>query len=87
MLNEWGIRKADELGLESCVESVPFAVSFYEKVGYGNVAGLEPKNSAAVSNPSEKWKEYAAEDLRVFLMWRPVGHDYCAGEDRAPWDC
>lgn len=79
LLMEWGIKKGDELGLESVVEAVPFAVPFYERVGYGNVASHDPDIS--VPSPSEQWKTLADEDLRVFLMWRPAGHNYCAGKD------
>ena len=43
---------------------------------------LEPNMD--VAEPSEKWKKWAGEDLRVFLMWRPVGRDFCE-EDRARW--
>ncbi|XXH02252.1 hypothetical protein Hte_008621 [Hypoxylon texense] len=80
LLTNWGIQKSDELKLETCVESVPFAVPIYERYGFGNMDGLNP--DMAISNPSEMWKQYAADDLRVFLMWRPVGHDYRAGEDK-----
>ncbi|KAI1357185.1 hypothetical protein F5Y08DRAFT_324827 [Xylaria arbuscula] len=83
LLVHWGNKKADELGLESCVESVPFPVPFYEKLGYGNMDQLNP--DVAVENPSEKWKEFEAHDLRVFIMWRPVGHDYRPAADKAPW--
>ncbi|KAK4207917.1 acyl-CoA N-acyltransferase [Rhypophila decipiens] len=79
MLTEWGVQMADELGIETCVESVPFAVPFYEKMGYGNVAGLDPE--VKVDDAGEEWKEWAAEDLRVFLMWRPAGRDFRGGED------
>ncbi|CAJ2509239.1 Uu.00g142650.m01.CDS01 [Anthostomella pinea] len=83
MLTEWGIQKGDELGLESCVEAVLSAVPIYEKLGYGNVDGLDP--DVSVANPSKKWQEYAADDLRVALMWRPACHNYREGTDRAPW--
>ncbi|KAI2622458.1 hypothetical protein GGR54DRAFT_64694 [Hypoxylon sp. NC1633] len=80
LLTSWGIQKSDELRLEICVESVPFAVPIYEKYGFGNLGCLTP--DMAVSDPSTKWREYEADDLRAFLMWRPVGHDYRAGEDK-----
>ncbi|KAI5923503.1 hypothetical protein F4810DRAFT_209018 [Camillea tinctor] len=83
MLTNWGIKKADELGVETCVESVPFAIPIYEKYGFGNIDGLEP--DVAVPNPSERWQDYAKDDLRVVIMWRPVGHDYRPGVDTAPW--
>ncbi|KAI0173440.1 hypothetical protein GGR52DRAFT_543098 [Hypoxylon sp. FL1284] len=80
LLARWGIKKSDELALGTCVESVPYAVPMYEKYGFGNMDCLSP--DMAIPNSSEKWKEFAADDLRVFLMWRPVGHDYRAGEDK-----
>ncbi|KAI0410705.1 hypothetical protein F5X98DRAFT_381504 [Xylaria grammica] len=83
LLVKWGNEKADELGLESCVESVPFAVPIYERLGYGNVDSLNP--DVAIQNPSPKWREYEADDLRLFLLWRPAGHDFRASEDKAPW--
>ncbi|KAI0896465.1 hypothetical protein F4806DRAFT_464652 [Annulohypoxylon nitens] len=83
LLVDWGVQKADELGLETCVESVPFAVPIYEKYGFGNLDELKPDLS--VPNPSAKWKEYAADDLRVFLMWRPIRHDYSVNQDKLPW--
>ncbi|KAI0911321.1 hypothetical protein F4823DRAFT_316450 [Ustulina deusta] len=83
ILMNWGKQKADELGIESCIESVPFAVHIYEKLGYGNVDSLRP--DVTVQDPSTKYQEYAAEDLRVFLMWRPAGHNYSALVDKAPW--
>ncbi|KAL7622779.1 hypothetical protein AAE478_006458 [Parahypoxylon ruwenzoriense] len=83
LLLDWGIQKADELGLESCIESVPFAVPIYEKFGFGNAEVLNP--DLVIPNPSAKWEEYAADDLRVSLMWRPAGHAYRAGKDKLPW--
>ncbi|KAI0536261.1 hypothetical protein GGR58DRAFT_475765 [Xylaria digitata] len=71
LLMNWGKQKADELGIESCIESVPFAVPIYERLGYGNVDSLRP--------------DVAAENLSVFLMWRPASHDYNALEDKVPW--
>jgi hypothetical protein len=83
MLVEWGTRKADELGVEAIVVSVPFAVPFYEKVGFGQIEQIDVDFD--VAEPSEKWRKYQAEDLRTFLMWRPAGRDYQSG-DKAPWD-
>ncbi|KAI0400015.1 hypothetical protein F4802DRAFT_620397 [Xylaria palmicola] len=83
LLMSWGKQKADELGIESCVESVPSAVPAYERLGYGNVDGLRP--DVAIQNPSEKYQEYAKQELRVFLMWRPAGRDYDRWKDNAPW--
>jgi GNAT superfamily N-acetyltransferase len=83
LLVDWGVKKADRFGLESCVESVPFAVPVYEKLGFVNADSLLP--DVGTENPSEKWKQYAAEDLSVRLVWRPAGHNFRAGEDKVPW--
>lgn len=74
----WGSQKGDvELGgLETVVAAVPFAVPFYERLGYGCVARLDPVDvsmASSSSQPSKQWEAFAAEDLRVFLMRRPVG--------------
>ncbi|KAI1268375.1 hypothetical protein F5Y18DRAFT_423738 [Xylariaceae sp. FL1019] len=83
LLVEWGKHQADKLGIESCVESVPFAVSSYEKLGYGSIDCLHP--DVALSQPSDKYKGYMDDDLRVFILWRPVGHDFDSSIDQVPW--
>ena len=83
LLINWGIQKSDELGLEACIESVPFAVPFYEKCGFGTLDELKP--DLEVENPSGQWKKWAGEDLRVILCWRPVGRDFDAERDGKPW--
>ncbi|KAI0388589.1 hypothetical protein F5Y17DRAFT_195013 [Xylariaceae sp. FL0594] len=83
LLLDWGKRKADSLGLESCVEAVPSSVPFYEAMGYGKMDVLVPDMSK--EDPSAQWQKWASEDLRVFLLWRPAGHDYQADKDVAPW--
>jgi hypothetical protein len=39
----------------------------------------------SVQDASPEWQGFLKDDLRLFLMWRPVGHAYHAGEDKAPW--
>lgn len=83
LMLEWGIHKADERGMEMCVESVPFAVPIYNRFGFANVDMLIP--DFLVQNPSPAWQSFSNDDLRVFLMWRPAGHNCRPGEDKAPW--
>jgi len=85
MLIRWGIDKADELGIETAISSLPFARGAYERSGLGCIEVIPPDLSLDVENPSEKWKELQADDLSGWLMWRPVGHDYVDGVDKAPW--
>ena len=81
-LIEWGTHKADELGVETIIVSVPFAAPVYEKTGFGRIEQIDIDFN--VFDPSEKWKEYQSEDLRAFLMWRPAGRDF-QSSDKAPW--
>ncbi|KAF2731255.1 hypothetical protein EJ04DRAFT_579234 [Polyplosphaeria fusca] len=85
MLVRWGIEKADELGIETVVSSLPSARGAYEKAGLGYIEVIPPTDKLNVENPSDRWKELLDDDLSGFLMWRPIGHDYVEGVDRAPW--
>jgi predicted N-acetyltransferase YhbS len=82
MLVQWGLERADALGVETVVQSVPFSVPFYEKCGFACVEQIDIDFS--VSEPSEQWKRYQNEDMRAFFMWRPAGKDYEMG-DSMPW--
>ncbi|KAF2815720.1 acyl-CoA N-acyltransferase [Mytilinidion resinicola] len=83
MLINWGVKKADEMGVETVIESVPYAVPAYEHCGFECVE--EVPLDFAIPNPSEKWEEWQREDHRAYLMWRPVGKDYGEG-DKTPWE-
>jgi predicted N-acetyltransferase YhbS len=82
MLVQWGLERANAVGVEAVVESVPFSVPFYEKCGFGCVEQIDIDFS--VPEPSEQWQRYQAEDTRAFFMWRPAGKDYDV-EDAIPW--
>ncbi|KAF2203383.1 hypothetical protein GQ43DRAFT_367005 [Delitschia confertaspora ATCC 74209] len=83
MMIRWGTAKADELGIETAISSLPFAREAYAKCGFGMIEVILP--DVNVPNPSERWKELQAEDLHGYLMWRPVGRDFIQGQDKAPW--
>lgn len=85
MLIRWGIDKADELGIETVVSSLMSARVAYEKCGLGCIEQIPPHESLNKPYPCERWKELALDDLRGWLMWRPIGHDYVDGVDKAPW--
>lgn len=85
MLVRFGIEKADELGIETVVSSLPSARGMYEKCGLGSIEIIPADKSLNVPNPSDKWKELQDDDLSGWLMWRPIGHDYVEGVDKAPW--
>ena len=72
MFTEWGTKKADEMGLETWVDSTPLGEGLYKKHGFVNIRekDLQPR----MENPSEDWKQMEAEllPLRGTLMRRPV---------------
>lgn len=70
MLIKWGTDIADQLKLGCVIGSTPFARPAYERCGFTTVARIEPNMS--IENPNEKWKEYEAEDLHAYMMWRPI---------------
>lgn len=55
MIVDWGVQKADELGLETfIVAETDVAIHLYEKAGYVLVNHIAP--DMETSNPSEEWK-------------------------------
>jgi GNAT superfamily N-acetyltransferase len=85
LLIRWGLDKADELGIETVISSLVTARGAYERCGLGSIELIPADPSLNVTYPSEKWKELLSDNLNGWLMWRPVGHDYVAGVDKAPW--
>ncbi|KAF2468952.1 uncharacterized protein BDR25DRAFT_230843, partial [Lindgomyces ingoldianus] len=83
MLIRWGTAKADELGIETVISSLPSARGAYEKCGFGPIELIPP--DVEVEDPSPRWKELQNDDLTGWLMWRPIGRDFIVGEDKAPW--
>jgi hypothetical protein len=84
-LIRWGLDKSDELGIETVVSSLMSARGAYERCGLGCIELIPADPSLNVPHPSEKWKELESDNLNGWLLWRPVGHDYVAGVDKAPW--
>lgn len=74
LLMDWGVQKADRLGMESYLDSTPMGVPLYEQYGYvspGWVHVKAPENT----NPSARWKvlEATLVPFEFLPMWRPVG--------------
>lgn len=85
LVMEWGTKKADELGMDSFVESTEIAVPLYEKHGFVKVDHFSV--DATISDPSEEWKAIAARNLPMAfdVMWRPAGGKFQEG-DKCPWE-
>lgn len=59
----WGIKKADELGIDIFINSAEAAVSFYTKLGFIEVDSEDV--DMTVPEPSEEWKEMEKKILPV----------------------
>lgn len=74
MMMEWGIRRADELGLECFVEASPLGYQLYSKYGFRleRVAELTPRPEA--DEDSEEWRVCREElgGLNCAVLRRPV---------------
>ena len=87
MCVEWGVRKADELGLETYVESSAMARRLYESHGFVHVDTVIREFRSRRSKPSEEWKRYVEESMAMptAIMWRPIGGKYEKGKTVIPW--
>lgn len=91
LLIRWGTAKADELGIETVISSLPSAKGAYAKSGLGVIEVIPPNPrlqerlaELEKEGRGQKWKELLDEDLSGWLMWRPIGRDFEEG-DKAPW--
>jgi hypothetical protein len=92
MLIRWGTDKADELGIETVISSLPSARGAYERSGFGCIEVIPPSpklegnlEELERAGKGKKWRELLEDDLSGWLMWRPTGRDWVEGEDVAPW--
>lgn len=67
---QWGIDKADELGIDSYIEGSPEGRLLYEKFGYIYTGFFSIKRTD--SPPDEEWKKLEKQwPLEYQWMWRP----------------
>ena len=79
---EWGIKKADELGLECFVEASPQGSALYEQYGFRSytAVNLRPEPLLDEGKGSEEWKRCceALGSLGCAAMRRPVRGEWSA---------
>ncbi|KAI0117933.1 acyl-CoA N-acyltransferase [Nemania sp. FL0031] len=85
-LMSWGIKKADEMGVEMFLDSTPMGRPLYEENGFVGVHDnlITPQTDT----PDDAWKELEKKTGPVpfCLMWRPVGGKYEEGKTILPWE-
>ncbi|KAI1357839.1 acyl-CoA N-acyltransferase [Xylaria arbuscula] len=81
----WGMKKADEMGVEMFLDSTPVGKPLYEANGFQVVEKtvIVPQTE----NPDSDWKEAEAKigHSEWWLMWRPAGGNYEEGVTVKPW--
>ncbi|KAJ8130094.1 hypothetical protein O1611_g3534 [Lasiodiplodia mahajangana] len=82
----WGMKKADEMGVEMFLDSTPMGRALYERNGFVTVKDniIVPQTD----KPDEAWNELEKNTGPVpfYLMWRPVGGNYEEGKTILPWE-
>ena len=87
-LMEWGIKIADELGLESFIEASQDGIPLY--LGFGFVSVGHVFLTAENATPSPEWtkayQQIRPGPFRVEIMWRPKGGKFVPGETEYTWE-
>lgn len=87
-LVEWGVKIADELGLESFIEASQDGVPLYVSYGYVPVGHLYL--TAENEEPSPEWtsayQKIRPDPYRVEVMWRPKDGKFMPGETEYTWE-
>ncbi|KAI0384886.1 acyl-CoA N-acyltransferase [Hypomontagnella monticulosa] len=83
---DWGMKKADEMGVDFFLDSTPYGRPLYEANGFVYIE--ENVNIPVTDTPDEKWKEVEEKvgPFTFWLMWRPVGGKYEEGKTIKPWE-
>ncbi|ETS74807.1 hypothetical protein PFICI_13291 [Pestalotiopsis fici W106-1] len=83
---DWGMAKADQMGLEFFLDATPTGKPLYDANGFVEVG----KNVIAPStdSPDDAWKaaEKKIGHSTWYLMWRPPGGNYEEGKTAKPWE-
>ncbi|KAL8946892.1 MAG: hypothetical protein Q9222_006771 [Ikaeria aurantiellina] len=84
MLVEWGTKKADDMGIESFVESTLSGKPLYESCGYVSTDAFELNPTPPEDTPELRKLQ---QDLIFtgYFMWRPVGGGFVEGKTVIPW--
>lgn len=84
---EWGMRRADELGLESYIEATAAGRLLYERCGYRSVARVDVDMEDKDGEKGEVWKALQSDLLPAGYdsMWRPVKGIWMKDEPQKTW--
>ena len=80
---DWGISKADELGLECFVEASPLGSVLYSKYGFRSYKVAQIKPNPSLDEDNDEWKSCLElfGPLNCSVMKRPVNGRWPASAD------
>lgn len=87
----WGLNRADELGLEVWLDASEHGQPVYEKLGFlpyemNKVSPVMPASYAAEQQAEWKKIEKKVLPIEAMTMWRPAAGRLIEGETIRPWD-
>lgn len=89
---DWGLAKADQLGLESWLDASAFGFPLYQSVGFlaygsNNVEVQMPDEYTQDQEARAEWEQCQKIMLPVehAVMWRPAGGKFIIGKTVTPW--
>lgn len=85
LLMQWGMKIADDMGLESYIDALEDGVPLYETCGFAKRKGID--FDASKDESSLQWRELQREllPLTFWPMWRSVQGKF-ERDTKAPWD-
>jgi hypothetical protein len=86
MFMNWGMAKADEMGVEMFLDATPVGRPLYDTNGF--IVVEENVIAPQTDHPDNAWKvtEQKTGHSRWLLMWRPPGGNYEEGKTVKPWE-
>lgn len=84
LIMQWGIDKAEKLGLEAYLEASPMGKPLYEKFGFGVL--LMIAYDTTKPNADDEWRrlQHDLSPEPFFSMWRPAGGVW--ENAKKPWE-
>jgi len=86
MMMQWGLNKADAMGLDSFVEATEAGHEMYKAAGFITVNDLWA--DARTEKSTDEWESLKKElglPMHGYFMWRPPGGKHEKGS-KFPWE-
>ncbi|PQE03915.1 hypothetical protein CJF31_00003023 [Rutstroemia sp. NJR-2017a BVV2] len=86
MLVDWGVKKADALGIECYVEATDAGSNLYQKFGFGRLSKILVDAENGTKERHEMIQKLTPNPVQYWAMWRPKGGIVKDGEPQTLWE-